>query len=361
MSRELSNKSPWNNAPALIFWELSQACGLQCKHCRAEAVPERAPGELSTNLIKEHLTKLGDEMNGVVVFTGGDPFRRPDLEELIATCDEAGLKAGLTPSTTPLLTQDRLKTLKDAGLKMVALSLDGSDAFTQDEFRGEESTFIHTLRGIRATKSLDLPLQINTTICKETYPDLEEIGKIVGEADVFRWALFFLVRTGQGKKLKSLNPEETLEVFRYLKEWSDDHSAQVKTTNAPHYKVWKIHEHDASFRPGIVDGDGIMFISHTGEVYPSGFLPVSCGNIKETDPLTIYRNNELFNQIRNRKLTGRCQSCKYRRACGGSRANAYAENSGPLASDPRCNFDPSDQKFTTSPTYKSKATLKESQ
>lgn len=341
--------SPWDDSPALIFWELSQACGLQCKHCRAEAVPNRDPRELSTEEIVNHLEQLGEEMSGVVIFTGGDPFKRPDLEQLIAACDEAGLKAGLTPSTTPLLTQQRLESLVEAGLKMVALSLDGPDVFSQDEFRGQENTFLHTLRGIRAAKSIGLPLQINTTVSEETYPKLEEIGDIVAEADVFRWALFFLVRTGQGKKLHSIDADRTLEVFRYLKEWDDEHDAQVKTTNAPHYSAWKIHEHDASPRPGIVDGDGTMFISHTGEVHPSGFVPVSCGNVRERSPLDVYRNHELFNDIRNRNLHGRCGECPYARACGGSRANAHAENGAPLASDPRCNFNPTQNEFGTKP------------
>lgn len=335
-----SSVSPWNNSPALIFWELTRACGLQCKHCRAEAVPDRHPAELSTETVQEHLRQLGDEISGIIVFTGGDAFQRPDLTELVRTADESGLKPVLTPSTTPLLTQDRLGELKEAGLKMVALSLDGPDAFRQDDFRREDHTFLHTLRGIRCAHELKIPLQINTTACRQTYPWIREIGEIVSEADVFRWALFFLVRTGIGKRLESITPEQTNSVFEYLRTWSEKHSAQVKTTNAPHFRTWKTEQGEGSRRPGIVDGDGTMFISHTGEVYPSGFLPESCGNIRERDPLDIYHNHDLFQSIRKRDLSGKCGDCSYRQACGGSRANAYAETGDPLGSDPRCNFDP---------------------
>ena len=341
----MNSPSPWEKAPALIFWELTRACGLQCKHCRAEAVPDRHPAELSTGTIRDHLRRLGDEMSGVVVFTGGDPFQRPDLVKIVRTCSEAGLKPALTPSTTPLLTEERLSELSEAGLKMIALSLDGPDAFRQDEFRREDDTFLHTLRGIRAAHNAKIPLQINTTICRQTVPWLEEIGGVVERAEVFRWALFFLVRTGIGERLESISPEETDAVFEYLQEWSGDHSAQVKTTNAPHFRAWKSENVGGSVRPGIVDGDGTMFISHTGDVHPSGFLPESCGNIRERKPLDIYQNHDLFQSIRNRELSGPCGECKYRRSCGGSRANAYAETGDPLGSDPRCNYRPELESF----------------
>lgn len=338
-----STESPWTQAPALIFWELTRACDLKCKHCRAEAVPHRNPEELDTEEITSQLRKLGEDMSGVVVFTGGDPFRRPDLAEIIRTCAEVGLKPGLTPSTTPLLTRDRLEELKTSGLKMVALSLDGPDAFRQDDFRGEENSFLHTLRGVRAANAIELPLQINTTICRETYPWLEEIGDVVSRADVFRWALFFLVRTGEGQTLQSITPEETREVFSFLQDWSDENEARVKTTNAPHFRPWRADRTGSSARPGIIDGDGIMFISHRGNVYPSGFLPRKCGNIKNQDILEIYRNHELFQDIRRRELNGRCGRCQHKRSCGGSRANAFAETGDPLGSDPRCNyFSPAD-------------------
>ncbi|MFB6345857.1 MAG: radical SAM protein [bacterium] len=332
--------SPYEDSPALIFLEITQACDLKCSHCRAEAIPRRHPAELTTQQIRDQLTAIGEETSCVVVFTGGDPFRRPDLPDLIDHCSNVGLKPALTPSTTPLLTQDRMAELKDAGLMMMALSLDGPDRTSQDKFRGEEGSFIHTLRGVRIAHELDIPLQINTTVCEQTYDSLERIGDIVSEINAFRWALFFLVRTGEGKNLTPIPPAETEKTFEFLHRWSEQNSPKVKTTNAPHFRRWKIRNTDAPRRPGIVDGDGIMFISHTGDVYPSGFLPVKTGNVKNTDALEIYRHSEAFQSIRDRELTGRCGLCEFKRECGGSRANAYAEHGSYLSEDPACTYEP---------------------
>jgi radical SAM protein with 4Fe4S-binding SPASM domain len=335
--------SPWNDSPVLIFWELTRACDLKCKHCRAEAIPDRQPGELSTGEIKEHLRRIGEETSCVVVFTGGDPFRRDDLPELVETCEEAGLKPALTPSTTPLLTRDRLVELEERGLKMLALSIDGPDRDSQDEFRGEEGTFDHTLRGLDAAESLEIPLQINTTVCAETLPLIKDIGDLVASRDVFRWALFFIVRTGYGNDLGAVGPEDTEQLFDYLHNWSRETGIKVKTTNAPHFNRWKIQNADGRRKPGIVDGDGIMFISHKGDIYPSGFSEApetNCGNVESSSPLSVYRNHGLFQRIRNRELAGKCGRCEFKRACGGSRANAYFETGDPLGSDPRCVYEP---------------------
>lgn len=332
--------SPWAESPALVFWEVTRACELRCDHCRAEAIPDRDPAELSTGEISSTLKSIGDRTSCVVVFTGGDPFQRPDLPQLVSACSEAGLKPALTPSTTSRLTRDRLRELQDRGLAMMALSLDGPDASSHDTFRGEPGSYAHTMRGIRAAEQIELPLQINTTVSRQTWPGVREIGNSIRDRNVFRWALFFLVRTGTGRDLESVSPGRTEEIFAELHDWSKRNGIKVKTTNAPHYRRWKIQHADATPRPGIVDGDGILFISHRGQIYPSGFLPVPCGNVRRDDPLEVYRSHPLLNGIRSRDLSGKCARCEFIRSCGGSRANAFAETGDPLASDPRCAYVP---------------------
>ncbi|MFB6345917.1 MAG: radical SAM protein [bacterium] len=336
-------RSAWNDSPALVFWELTRACDLTCKHCRAEAIPDRQPGELSTEQIRECLQRLGEETSCVVVFTGGDPFRRPDLPDLVKACDRAGLKPALTPSTTPLLTRDRLEELQENGLMMLALSLDGPNQEVHDDFRGEPGSFDHTMRGLEAAEHLDLPVQINTTVCAETLPRLKDTGDLVSDYDVFRWALFFIVRTGWGSELGNVGPEQTEDVFEYLYEWGESTGIKTKTTNAPHYNRWKVQNAEGREKPGIIDGDGIVFISHRGGIYPSGFSESGdtvCGNVREQSLLDVYRNHELFKKIRNRELVGKCGRCGYKRQCGGSRANALFETGNPLGTDPRCQYVP---------------------
>lgn len=337
-SQSVASPSPWREAPAVVFWELTRACDLRCRHCRAEAVPDRHPDELSTEAVKRGLAALSEGGSAVVIFTGGDPFKRPDLAELVETCDREGLKPVLTPSATPLATRSRLEKLNEAGLRMIGLSLDGPDVSTHDVFRGQAGSFQHTLRLVDAVEELGIPLQINTTVCRRTLPRLGRIGERLGDWPIFRWALFFLVRTGDGRTLSPVDPEVIPGVFRDLQEWSNEHDVAVKTTNAPHFRRWRIEADERSRGPGMVEGDGVMFVSHRGDVYPSGFLQLACGNIQDEDPLTIYRDREPFVSIRARDLQGPCGDCSFKRTCGGSRAAAYAATGNPLASDPGCPY-----------------------
>jgi len=333
--------------PLVLIWEVTQACELACKHCRADAQPRRHPDELSTAEGKALLDQAREFGEGqLVVLSGGDPLAREDLPTLVDYGTERGLRMTMTPSGTTSLTRDRLADLDDAGLRRLALSLDGGDSDAHDAFRGESGSFEATMAAAEAARDLDIPLQINTTVCAETVEQLPAIRDLVADLDAVLWSVFFLVPVGRGRVLTPIPPERAERVLEWLHEVSDEASFGLKTTEAPHYRRVAIQNQDEGAsglkrRMGIRAGKGFAFVSHTGEVYPSGFLPESAGNVREESAVDIYRESSLFQQLRDDDaLTGKCGACRYRSVCGGSRSRAYATTGDPLAADPLCDYQP---------------------
>ncbi|WP_254768087.1 TIGR04053 family radical SAM/SPASM domain-containing protein [Salinilacihabitans rarus] len=344
-----------SNRPFVLIWELTQACALACDHCRADAHPERDPGELSTEEGKALLADAAEFGDGqLVVLSGGDPLVRDDVEELVAYGDDLGLRMTITPSGTHSLTRERIEALADAGLKRMAVSLDGASPEAHDAFRGEDGSFEETLRAIEDARAAGIPVQVNTTVCQETVGELPEIRTLLAEVGAVMWSVFFLVPVGRGRILDPIDPEEADAVMAWLADAGETEPFGVKTTEAPHYRRVSIQrrvesgdldpeERDSGVRrrSGIVAGDGFAFVSHTGEVYPSGFLPESAGNVRDRPVYELYRETPLFRALRDRdRLKGKCGACPYRHVCGGSRSRAYAHTGDPLESDPLCPFVP---------------------
>ncbi|WP_246983789.1 radical SAM protein [Halorientalis marina] len=335
--------------PVVFIWEVTQACDLACEHCRADAEPARHPDELTTAEGKALLADVSEfGENQLVVLSGGDPCKRPDLTDLVAHGDDLGLSMSLTPSGTSSLTRATLDDLADAGLRRIALSLDGGDAAAHDSFRGEGGSFDETLRAAEAATDAGLPLQINTTVCAETVTQLPAIRERVRELGAVLWSVFFLVPVGRGRVLDPVAPERTDDVMAWLADVADEEPFGVKTTEAPHYRRVKLQQGDddpggdaLKRRGGVIAGDGFAFVSHTGDIYPSGFLPKSAGNVREEDVVNVYRDHELFERLRDRdELGGKCGACEFRHVCGGSRSRAYAHTGDPLAADPLCPYVP---------------------
>jgi radical SAM protein with 4Fe4S-binding SPASM domain len=329
--------------PVVFIWELTQACELSCEHCRADAQPRRHPDELTTAEGKELLENLRDfGENQLVVLSGGDPCKREDLVELVEYGTDRGLSMTLTPSGTDELSRETIEDLAAAGLKRLALSIDGPDPGSHDDFRGEDGSFEQTMRAAQAATDASLSLQINTTVCQRTVEDLPEMADLVADLGAILWSVFFLVPIGRGRVLDPISPERADEVMSWLGTVSERENFGVKTTEAPQYRrVLTQEETDSGRRGGVIAGDGFAFVSHTGEMYPSGFLPESVGNVTEESPVDLYRNSELFERLRNRdELEGKCGACPFRSVCGGSRSRAYAYTGNPLASDPLCPYEP---------------------
>jgi radical SAM protein len=340
--------------PFVLIWELTQACELACEHCRADAQPHRQPDELTTaegKALLDEASEFADDQ--LVVLSGGDPLARPDLVELIEYGTDRGLRVTLTPSGTSSLTPARVREIADAGARRLALSLDGATAATHDDFRGEAGSFESTIEAARAARKAGLPLQINTTVSAETVDELPALRNRVADLGAVLWSVFFLVPIGRGAVLDPISPERAERVMSWLVDVAEDAPFGVKTTEAPHYRRVALQRRRAEGgveapaddaigrRTGIVAGDGFAFVSHTGELFPSGFLPISAGNVREESVVDRYRNADLFRALRDRdELRGKCGACEFRRVCGGSRSRAYAHTGDPLASDPLCTYVP---------------------
>jgi len=350
----------FNERPFLAIWEVTQACDLACVHCRASAQPNRHPMELSTAEGKNLIDQIAEMRVPVFVMTGGDPIKRLDLFELIGYARSMGVRVSLTPSATPLLTQEIITLLKDVGLARLAVSLDGASAATHDAFRGMDGSFARTLDAVRWANEVGLPVQINTTFSRRNIGEIDALVSFVESLKITLWSVFFLVPTGRGKLDDLLNADEFEQVFAKLHELSHTVSFDIKTTEAQHYRRYLLQQRVAERRAGAVneppqrlpdligraprglnDGKGFVFISHTGEVFPSGFLPLAAGSIRVQPLSTIYRESPLFRNLRDTsKLEGKCGACEFKQICGGSRARAYALTGNPYAEEPCCSYIP---------------------
>jgi AdoMet-dependent heme synthase len=340
--------------PLLVIWEMTQACDLKCMHCRASAQPHRHPRELSAAEAFSLVDQVADMRVPMFVLTGGDPLKRPDLHAIIQYARRRSVKTSLTPSATPLLTREAVFELKESGLMRLALSLDGSTAQLHDGFRGVAGSWRRTLDAIEWSHEAKLPVQVGTTVTRHNVHDLDNLVELLSSVKVVLWSVFFLVPTGRGQTSDLLSPEEHEAVFAKLYAASKRVRFHIKTTEGQHYRRYALQQR-AQAAPssaliadlisrapsGVNDGKGFVFISHTGEVYPSGFLPISAGNIRR-DPLAdIYRTCPLFLSLRDvSQLKGKCGRCEFQDVCGGSRARAFALTGDPLAEEPCCSYIP---------------------
>ncbi len=370
-----------NDRPFMIIWETTNACDLACRHCRAEAIPENDPLSLTFEEAKRLLEQVDSfgKPRPIFIFTGGDPFKRADLFDLLAYGNELGLAMAVSPSGTPLLNEANLRRVKENGAKAISLSIDGSTPERHDDFRQVPGSFALTTNGWKTAQKIGLKLQLNTTVTRYNLDDLPEIFRLVLEYGAMTWSVFFLVPTGRGKAEDEVSPAEYEAVMHFLYDCSKYISA--KTTEGHHYKrvvlqraildekglrvedYFDLHpvyfqlrselnrivaEHGVQPKETIHRtpmhinaGNGFVFISRRGEVFPSGFMPVGVGNVREKSLVEIYRKAPLFNDLRDpSKYEGRCGLCEFVGVCGGSRSRAYAVTGDPLAEEPFCTYEP---------------------
>jgi radical SAM protein len=372
----------------MIIWETTQACDLACRHCRAEARPEPDPCSLDTAQAKVLLNQAHafGKPSPIFIFTGGDPFKRPDLFELVSYAAGIGLAVAVSPSGTPLLHRDNLLRLQATGAKAISLSLDASTEARHDAFRQVPGSFALTLNGWKIAREIGLKLQINTTVTRYNLTDLPQLFKLVQTLGAMTWSLFFLVPVGRGLATDEITPAEFEAAMHFAYDVSKYISA--KTTEGHHYKrvvlqrsilearglPWRdyvelppiydqlkaeldriVVEKGVEPRPAIKRtpmhinaGNGFVFISHRGDVFPSGFMPIRAGNVTEQSLVDIYRQAPLFKRLRDpAQLKGRCGLCEFSGVCGGSRSRAYAIGGDPLGEEPFCTYQPGSFPFQT--------------
>ena len=341
-----------DQAPMVIFWEMTKACALACRHCRAQAQPQRHPMELSTQEGFDLLDQMAEFGNRpIVILTGGDPLMRRDLFAFVGYGLEKGLRVALSPSATALVRPETLRWLKDAGLSRISFSLDGANSQTHDAFRGVPGSFQRTLECAADAAEAGLSVQLNTTVTRYNATQLTDLADVVGSSEAVLWDLFFLVPTGRAMAQDMLSPQEHEQVFQWLAQFSQETSLTVRTTLGQPYRRVLLQQSRSRSQDGAKqakarmpttnDGKGVCFISHTGQVQPSGFLPLQTGNVR-TERLTgIYRHSPVFKELRNSGLLkGKCGRCPFKEFCGGCRSRAYAVTGDYLEADSSCVYEP---------------------
>ena len=332
--------------PHVLTWELTRACGLKCRHCRANAIPRRNERELT---LPEVISVLDDIVSHLkppplMVFTGGDPVERADLPDILRASVARSLHTAVSPSVTPLLTRKVLEEWKEIGVKTVSISIDGPSPAIHDQFRRVDGTFAASIERARDVRDLGMGLQVNTSICGDTLPGVPEMGELVKELGVSSWEVFFVVPTGRGRVLPKITREATESTLKWLATYAQTVPFRVTAIAAPQFRRLILENVPGSpwpRFPAIREAQGFAFIDHLGEVCPSGYLPVSAGNVRRTPFSTLYRTSPLFRQLRDPdRLEGRCGVCEYKRICGGSRARAYAVTGNLQAEDPACPYVP---------------------
>lgn len=336
--------------PFLVFWEITRACALACRHCRAEAQSHRHPDELNREEASRLIQQLAELNPPMLILTGGDPLMRSDALDLVREATDAGLHVSLSPSATARLMNADFHELKAAGVERISLSLDGATRQTHDAFRGIPGTFDRTIAAVHRAHAADLGVQINTTLTRGNLGEYEAFKKLMFELKPAMWSVFLLVPTGRAGIDDLPDPQDIEFVFRDMAALVGKAPFAVKTTEGHHFRrvvIQTLGAHAGKHRPGmrsplgIRDGRGVMFISHTGVVSPSGFLPFDCGNVRDEHPAEIYRRHPLFVSLRDSDaLGGKCGRCEFRTLCGGSRARAYGVTGDPFAEDPACVYQP---------------------
>ena len=365
------NSIDFDRTPFVAIWETTRACDLACRHCRAEAIPTGDPAELTTQEGFALLDELAAMGTPICVLSGGDPAKRRDLIELVRHGARTGMQMATIPAATPLLDRKLVADLKAAGLAQMALSLDGPDAASHDAFRGVPGAFERTIAGARYAREAGLPLQINTTFSAANRHQFPAMAALVKELGAIFWEVFFLVPMGRGVDVAQMNAEEFEEMFEQLARFAASVDFIVKIVEAPHYRRYLMqHRIELGHRGGhpggrpalparmgrdlqghgpiglaargVNSGKGHLFISRTGDICPSGFLPLPCGNVRRDGVAAVYRAHPVFRELRDPSaLKGKCGLCEYRAACGGSRSRAFAMTGDYLETEPFCAYEPS--------------------
>lgn len=346
----------------VVMWELTRACKLGCAHCPIGAQPRRSPLELSTYEAYKTIDQIVSLNPDEVIITGGDPFERSDLYQLLDYARRRGLAPSLMVSASPALTGAAVGKLKRNGLARLIISLDSSSPDRHDSARGITGQFGSTLLAIRWARTAELPVEVNTLLTPHNLGDIDSVAELLGDVEVQRWNLYFAVPVGATRATDLLPSETTEAIFEKIYDLSRRVPFPIRTFEAPHYRRFVLQKaveerqkrmedlFDASaagLRIGDDSGRGAvavnnyLYISHTGEVSISPFLPLTAGNIRYQSLATVERYGELFAVVRDEvNLKGKCGRCEFKTVCGGSRARAFAVTGDLFAADPLCAYQP---------------------
>ena len=380
VSCTLKPSMDFSQRPFTVIWETTRACDLACLHCRAEANRWRSAGELAfadaQTLIRD--IKAFGLPYPIFVLTGGDPAKRSDIFDIIAYAREQGLRVAMTPSATPLITRDGVRRFAAAGLVRLALSLDGKDSPTHDGFRGVEGSFSRTIQILDWCREFGLETQIHTTVTRHVLDDLPAIAEMIANWGIKLWALFLLIAVGRAARPEvcrlNISARQLESLFHWLYDLAQSAPFDVTPREGYHYRRVLLQRKASELGVpveellnqverrgltpsdlassgkatrilraplGVNDGKGVVFISHKGDVQPSGFLNLVGGNLRSGSLVDIYQKSPVFERVRDYgQISGKCGVCEFKNICGGSRARAYALTGNPMHSDPYCIYQP---------------------
>jgi heme b synthase len=351
--KEIKQSHSVPNSLRLIFWETTSGCNLECIHCRRlEISKELAKSDLTTEEALAFIDAVTTTYKPILVFSGGEPLMRPDIFDIASFAIKRGLTVALATNGT-LISDEIAQKIKAIGVDRVSISIDGASAKTHNSFRKIDGAYEQAMQGIAHLRAHDVPFQINVTVAKhnvDELPDLYDLSLKIGAVALH---LFMLVPVGCGVEIADeimLSSERQEEVLNWLYDISRKKKLQVKATCAPQYyriirqraKVEGItlnfQTHGmAAVTKGCLAGVGVCFVSHKGEVFPCGYLPVEAGNIRNEPFSEIWERAEVFEKLRNPDLLkGKCGLCEYKKVCGGCRARAYAQFGDFLDEEPYC-------------------------
>lgn len=349
--------SPQPTVPDLkiVFWETTTKCNLACRHCRVLPENHKESQELTTREAFRFLEELARDFSPLLILSGGEPLCRPDIFDVASFATRKGLPVALATNGT-LVTQQIAEKIKESGIRRVSVSLDGPTADVHDTFRGQAGSFGSALAGLKRIQALGVSTQVNTTVTRHNLSLLPQMLKLVLDLGVDALHIFCLVPVGCGMQIaahEQIPAESYEEVLRWLFQESLRVNIHLKATCAPHYyrvmrqlapsaKPLRRHNDEMSaVTKGCLAGQSVCFVSHTGEVFPCGYLPLSSGNIRRRALADIWQHSPLFKSLRDSsQLKGKCGVCEYREVCQGCRARAYGCSGDFLAEEPYCLYQP---------------------
>jgi len=344
----------------MLFWETTIRCNLACAHCRRTESNDAGQADLSTPQAQSLIQQIADlgRRQGqppVLVFSGGEPLCRADLFDLIASARQQGIIVALATNGT-LIDSDKARQIRDGGIARVSVSLDGADRRTHDTMRQVPGAFEQALEGIRQLREHGVSFQINITLTKRNVPQLPQVHDVARSLGAAALHIFMLVPVGCGQTLAAtdmLSPAEYEKTLRQIHALDSQGPIQIKVTCGPHYERIKrqLQPEPTASNPqsavrnpqskGCLAGLSVLFVSHRGDVYPCGYLPLRCGNILQTTLAQIWDENEDLARLRDTEaLEGKCGRCGYKRICGGCRARAFGTSGDYMSEEPFCAYVP---------------------
>lgn len=357
---EFGVRKPFTSgAPFQVVWDVTYGCNLKCKHCYATA-GKKWKDELTTEQAKLAIDAFDRAGVTILAFSGGEPLVRPDIMELARYAADKGMYVAMATNGT-LITKEKAKEMKKAGVQFVQISLDGLDSKTHDEFRGIKGAFDKTVKGIKNSVAEGFFVEISTTVTKYNYkqlPDIIDFGEKLGA----NWLMAYnFIPTGRGKEIleTDLTPDEREETLKMLwNELKNGRKINVLST-APQFarvalqqekeeeeKIVPTHFYNPKLAGQLVDlaefiggcgaGRFYMAMKANGDLQPCVFFPLKVGNILEDDFEELWKHNKVLQELRDKDILHGCNTCDYRYYCGGCRARAYAYTGDYLAPDPGC-------------------------